>query len=63
VDHSGSVNLIDAMAVLNNAGNTEECTVRDLDIRPCAGDGIINVFDVFAVVDAVGGIDACCGGR
>ncbi len=62
VDHSGSVNLIDVMAVLNDVGTTQECTIRDFDITPCAGDGVINVFDVFAAMDAAVGIDACCGG-
>ena len=61
VTHNGTVNPIDVFCVLYGAaGDFSDCPFRDVDIHPCDGNDVVNVFDVFAVLDAIAGVDPCC---
>ena len=61
------VNVFDILCQIDlvEGGGTSDnpaCSFSNADIEPCAGNGVINVFDMFAVLDVVGrNIDPCCG--
>ncbi len=60
--------LFDIFAVLDIiAGNPWGATFEQADIvgnadSPCTPNGVVNLFEVFACLDRVSGIDPCCGG-
>lgn len=61
VNHDGGVGLQDIICMLDGyRGVFVECGMTDLDIGGCAPDGRIDLFDIFAVLDAFAGHDACC---
>jgi hypothetical protein len=62
VDFNGHANLFDIFCVVRGAAGqlSADCPERRLDIAPCSGDGVINLVDVFAVLDAISGTDPCC---
>jgi hypothetical protein len=63
VDHNSVRNLMDVFCILDGiAGEFSTCSLKDVDIHPCARDGVANLFDVFAVLGAIAGTDPCCGG-
>jgi len=44
------------------AGDFSTCTFENCDLAPCGGNQVINLFDLFTVLDAYAGEDLCCGG-
>ncbi len=64
VNQDDSVNIFDVVCVLNAlAGDFSDCFYEEGDLHPCGGNGVVNLFDVFAALDAaVTGADPCCGG-
>jgi len=67
LDHSGFVTIFDLFCVLSGLENTfDVCAYYDVDIAggnqsDCTPNGAINILDLNAVLDALGGIDSCCG--
>jgi hypothetical protein len=59
-NRDGTVNLFDVFCVLAGiGGDFSECAFADLDIAPCGGNGVLNLNDIFAVLNAIEGIDPC----
>jgi len=61
----GTITDDDVNAVLDAFSGvfTPPCSSHNMDIEPCAGNGTVNVFDLFAAQNAKNGIDLCnCGG-
>ena len=63
VDHNDVVSLFDLFCILDGlAGDFGTCAFVEDDIHPCGGDGVLNVFDLIAVLNAIADEDPCCGG-
>lgn len=59
---NGVANLFDALCVLEIlVSDFTHCDLINADIAPtCDGDGFVNLLDLFAVLDAMAGVDPCC---
>jgi hypothetical protein len=63
VDHNNVRNLFDIFCILDGiGGDFETCAFGDMDVHPCEGDGALNLFDIFAALGAIIGMDPCCSG-
>ena len=62
VNHDGTVDDADVDCALDGfAGVFIDCGFQDVDIFPCTPNGIVDLDDLLAVLDAYNGIDPCCG--
>ncbi len=65
VDRNFAVNIFDIYCVLDLIGQQTPadpmCTRVNADIHPCDGDDVLNLMEIFEILNAVGGADPCCG--
>lgn len=62
VNHDGAVDQADLDCVLDGFGGMfVNCSFQDVDLSPCTPDGDIDLSDLLAVINAVDGVDDCCG--
>ena len=60
VDGNGSAGLSDVFCILDALqGNSTQCSFQEADLHPCGGDSTLNLFDVYAVLRAIGGEQDC----
>jgi M6 family metalloprotease-like protein len=61
VDDNTVASVLDVFCILAAIeGDYSGCTFDDADIEPCIPNGAVNLFDVFAVLGAIGGTNPCC---
>jgi len=62
LDEDGQVGISDVTCFLEGyAAVFERCTFSEADVHPCVGNGVLTLADVFYILDAIEGIDPCCG--
>ena len=62
VDHNDLLNVFDVLRMLEcMMGECPPEQFEAADIDPCEPNGLVNVLDVFAMIDHIGGVDPCCG--
>ena len=61
VNTDGTADLLDILCVLDGfAGNFTRCSLQDLDIAPCGGDGVIALGDIMRVQNGFSGEPSPC---